>query len=104
MKNQKTQRARLLPLVLTVALLFSTLPSTAFATEGDTALATTGLTECHEDHDADCGYKEAMEGTACSHLMEDGSCSCVTEMLDLGTAPTLFLAIFSAQRKAPTTL
>lgn len=75
MQRHKKLNARILSLALSAAMIFTSMPSTAFAVEAPPPDAS-GFTGCHPSHDEDCGYIEAVEGTPCSHLNEDGTYSC----------------------------
>lgn len=75
MQRHKKLKARILSLALSAVMVCTMLPTTVFAIEAAPPDAS-GFTECHPAHDEDCGYTEAVEGTPCSHLNEDGTYSC----------------------------
>lgn len=60
----KTSKWKLLGMLFSGCLLLSMSTSTVSAAE---ASATGGLCEHHTEHDADCGYTEAVPESACSH-------------------------------------
>ena len=63
-------KKRLFAALLSVCLLFTLLPATAFA-EGEADSGTppvqSALCEHHPQHDESCGYTEGTEGSPCSH-------------------------------------
>ncbi len=73
---------RILSFMLVLCMVFTMVPSTAFATGTTLPVGTSSVTDggepavCEHKHDATCGYAEAVEGTPCSHRNEDGSYSC----------------------------
>lgn len=83
-------KKRFLSMFLVLCMVFTLLPSTVFATEGnvgsigDAAIGSSSITdsgapavcENHKEHDESCGYVEAVAGHPCSHLNEDGTYSC----------------------------
>ena len=82
MNQQKIKRG--LALLLSVAMVFSMSTVNVFATESGVPIgassivdsSTPAVCENHKEHDEDCGYAEAVDGTPCGHLNEDGSYSC----------------------------
>ena len=70
---------RILSIFITLALVFTMLPVSAFA-EGAVTLDLGELAaECNHVHDSACDYVEAVAAAPCGHLQEDGSYSCAPE-------------------------
>lgn len=72
---------RILSIILTVVMVFSMSGRTVFA-EGGVTIGTSGLTDCHTEHDETCGYIEALAAADCTHLNEDDSYFCAPEDAD----------------------
>ena len=68
--------ARAAAVALSVCMVFTFMPSMAFATEADT-----GLCEHHQAHTAECGYQEAKPGHPCGH---EHTADCCTDELICG--------------------
>ena len=62
---------RYLAAVLCGCMVAPTIGSIAMATEEQPTKDPTGLCEHHTEHDADCGYVEAVEGTGCQHTHDE---------------------------------
>ena len=72
-------RKRLLSLLLCGALLFSLCSQTASAVSiTKTGVESSGLCQHHTEHNADCGYDPATEGTPCGYVCEICSTEDVT--------------------------
>ena len=69
---------RLLSLLTAAALVLSLVPAEALATE-------TGLCEHHTQHDASCGYIEAVPETPCAHVHTQDCYSSVTQCVHAHT-------------------
>lgn len=69
MKRKKKFRVGILSVALTMVMTCASLPATVLAEE-EGSPDTNGLPECHQVHDDDCGYAEAVEETLCTHSCE----------------------------------
>ncbi len=82
-------KKRLFAALLSVCLLFTLLPATAFA-EGEPDSgpppAQSALCEHHPQHDESCGYTEGTEGSPCSHEHTEDCYTLVTECVHEHTA------------------
>ena len=82
-------KKRLFAALLSVCLLFTLLPATAFA-EGEADSGTppvqSALCEHHPQHDESCGYTEGTEGSPCSHEHTEDCYTLVTECVHEHTA------------------
>lgn len=82
-------KKRLFVALLSVCLLFTLLPATAFA-EGEPdsgpPSAQSALCEHHPQHDESCGYTEGTEGSPCSHEHTEDCYTLVTECVHEHTA------------------
>lgn len=81
-------RRKITSLLLCAAMLFSTVPQTAYAENtqaGDTAIAD-GLCEHHTQHDESCGYTEGTDEIPCSHEHTDDCYLYVTKCVHEHTA------------------
>ena len=82
-------KKRLFVALLSVCLLFTLLPATAFA-EGEPdsgpPSAQSALCEHHPQHDESCGYTEGTEGSPCSHEHTEDCYALVTECVHEHTA------------------
>lgn len=76
MTKHKKSGPRILSFVLTAAMIFTLLPSTAYAAESGKLPGNEGGLSCHPAHDGECGYMEEEEGIPCAHLNADGTYSC----------------------------
>ena len=75
-------------LLLAAAMIFSTVPVSAYATEGlqdgVAAIGTSGLCEHHTEHDDSCGYAPAAEESPCGYVC--GACAASDEVCTCGAA------------------
>ena len=82
-------KKRLFVALLSVCLLFTLLPATAFA-EGEADSGTppvqSALCEHHPQHDESCGYTEGTEGSPCTHEHDEDCYTLVTECVHEHTA------------------
>ena len=82
-------KKRLFAALLSVCLLFTLLPATAFA-EGETGSgapqAGSALCEHHQQHDESCGYTEGTEEIPCTHEHDEDCYKLVTECVHEHTA------------------
>ena len=82
MKRQTKKRLtkKSISLFLILCIVFSMIPSTAFATVTENNQTETGkkniTCEAHELHDEDCGYEKTIPAVPCEHLNEDKTYSC----------------------------
>ena len=69
-KEMKKRAKSLLALLLAFVMMFGT-SLMAFAETGvENSAYTSGLCEHHTEHDDDCGYQPAVEGTPCGYVCE----------------------------------
>lgn len=93
-------KKRLLSLLLCGAMLFSSLPATAFA-EGSENGGAAGLCEHHPEHTEDCGYTEGTPGTPCGHEHTEDCYALVTKCIHEHTADCYPVESVSANTATP---
>ncbi len=92
-------RKRLLSFIICGVMVFSASPLTAFA---DDSVYTGGLCEHHTEHNEECGYIEAAEGSLCTHEHTDDCYRLVTDCVHEHTEKCYSDGILTAEGEEKT--